>query len=116
MGIERCCTLLGDPKQCQECIRKLKELSPSPSLNLPHELLYGHAGYLYSLLFVGSTIPGSLDESLVEQQVSVILDAGQRGSKLYGSPSPLMFTWHDKHYLGAAHGLAGILTLLLQVQ
>ena len=26
-----------------------------------------------------------------------------------------MYTWHDKHYLGAAHGLAGILTLLLQV-
>lgn len=26
-----------------------------------------------------------------------------------------MYTWHGKHYLGAAHGLAGILTLLLQV-
>ena len=26
-----------------------------------------------------------------------------------------MYTWHGKHYLGAAHGLAGILTLLLQI-
>ena len=27
-----------------------------------------------------------------------------------------MYAWHGKHYLGAAHGLAGILTLLLQVR
>ena len=25
-----------------------------------------------------------------------------------------MFAWHDKEYVGAAHGLAGILSLLLQ--
>ncbi len=30
--------------------------------------------------------------------------------------SPLMYIWHNKHYLGAAHGLAGIMTSLLQVQ
>ncbi|VDN10816.1 unnamed protein product [Dibothriocephalus latus] len=28
---------------------------------------------------------------------------------------PLMFTWHDKAYLGAAHGFAGILMTLLKV-
>ena len=27
-----------------------------------------------------------------------------------------MFSWHDKVYIGAAHGLAGILTLLLQAR
>lgn len=26
-----------------------------------------------------------------------------------------MFTWRDKHYLGAAHGMAGILYILMQV-
>lgn len=26
-----------------------------------------------------------------------------------------MYSWHDKEYIGAAHGLAGILYLLLQV-
>ncbi|CAI7992288.1 LanC-like protein 2 [Geodia barretti] len=27
-----------------------------------------------------------------------------------------MYTWHGRHYLGAAHGLAGIATLLLQLK
>lgn len=31
------------------------------------------------------------------------------------SESPLLWQWHDKIYLGAAHGVAGILYLLLQV-
>ena len=25
-----------------------------------------------------------------------------------------MYSWHEKHYLGAAHGLVGVLTVLLQ--
>ena len=27
-----------------------------------------------------------------------------------------MYEWHDKQYLGAAHGLAGILVMLLQAK
>jgi len=27
-----------------------------------------------------------------------------------------MYSWHDKHYLGAAHGLSGIFYMLLQVK
>ena len=43
-----------------------------------------------------------------------MLTKGQsgRGDSTY---PPLLYTWHDKHYLGAAHGMAGILTLLLLV-
>jgi hypothetical protein len=26
-----------------------------------------------------------------------------------------MYVWHDKHYVGAAHGMVGILYMLLQV-
>lgn len=29
---------------------------------------------------------------------------------------PLMYQWHDSYYLGAAHGLSGILYLLLQIK
>lgn len=29
--------------------------------------------------------------------------------------SPLMYAWHGKYYVGAAHGIAGILYMLLQV-
>lgn len=98
------------------CVRRLRDLCPSPEdSDLPYEMLNGHAGYLYALLFVGSLVPGTLDEGLVEREVMTILDAGRRGSRHDSSPAPLMFTWHDKHYLGAAHGVAGILTVLLQV-
>lgn len=43
------------------------------------------------------------------------LDAGKAGHHPH-IPSPLMYEWHGTQYLGAAHGLAGILTVLLQVQ
>jgi hypothetical protein len=29
---------------------------------------------------------------------------------------PLMYEWHGKKYLGAAHGIAGILFVLIQVK
>ena len=46
--------------------------------------------------------------------VSLAVEAGERGREA-DIPSPLMYTWHGTHYLGAAHGLAGIATVLLQV-
>jgi len=27
-----------------------------------------------------------------------------------------MFMWHEKHYVGAAHGIVGIMFMLLQVK
>ncbi|EFN72970.1 LanC-like protein 1 [Camponotus floridanus] len=30
--------------------------------------------------------------------------------------SPLMYSWHDKEYIGGAHGIAGVLYLLLQAR
>ena len=27
-----------------------------------------------------------------------------------------MYTWHEKHYVGAAHGIVGIIYMLLQVK
>lgn len=104
----------GDPRKSQHCVSQLKKLAPATS-DLPYEVLYGHAGYLYALLFVGELVPGGMDEALVEQEVIAILDAGESESRASASHSPLMFSWHGKQYLGAAHGLAGILTVLLQV-
>ena len=34
---------------------------------LPSELLYGHTGYLYALLFVNSYIPGAIGDSTIEE-------------------------------------------------
>lgn len=109
----------GDANKSRECVAKLRDLVTSGSMSddLCHEVLYGRAGYLYALLYVGHLVPGAaLDtQDLVEQQVSSLLEAGHRQAQSEASSCPLSFTWHGKHYLGAAHGLAGILTVLLQV-
>ena len=39
----------------------------------------------------------------------------QEYSTRTGSPSPLMYAYHDTEYLGTGHGLAGILQMLLSV-
>ena len=68
-------------------------------------------------------------EDLIEHQVNLLLTDGQRNArepgvwsgggdhgKLAAPPPALMYSWHGKYYLGAAHGLVGILTVLLQVK
>ena len=87
------------------------------SSDLCHEVLYGRAGAVYALLYVSSLVPGAALETqdLLRRQVTALLEAGRQQSQVEASLCPLSFTWHGKHYLGAAHGLAGILTVLLQV-
>ena len=54
----------------ESCIEKLCNIfrkNKSQFKELPSELLYGHAGYLYALLFVNSYIPGSVDLLLIEE-------------------------------------------------
>lgn len=48
--------------------------------------------------------------------INDILNSGKNYAKARGIKSPLMYVWHDSEYLGGAHGLAGILYLLLQVK
>eukprot|EP00899_Mesostigma_viride_P015413 jgi/Mesvir1/23873/Mv10668-RA.1 len=107
------------------------------------ELLYGRAGYLHALLFtarhvaVGETAvaaapaaqageggvvdaaasgageadPPPFDQESLQRVLRAIVLSGLKG----GNPAscPLMYSWHGKEYLGAAHGLMGILFTLL---
>ncbi|KAI6659020.1 LanC-like protein 2 [Oopsacas minuta] len=80
----------------------------------PSELLYGHSGYLHSLLFVNHHIPGSIPDGLIKDLVTFILKAGKSaGASLMNCP--LSYSWHSKYYIGGAHGMAGIACQLLQV-
>ena len=101
-------------EQCLATLRDLWHRTKPHLAEQPSELLYGHVGLLYSLLLVDKVVPGSFDDSIIVELVEAVLSSGERGRE-QGVPSPMMFTWHHRHYLGAAHGLAGILTLLLQV-
>lgn len=48
------------------------------------------------------------------QVVTAIIKSGLALSRKERSRSPLMYVWHETHYVGAAHGIVGILYMLLQ--
>jgi len=106
------------------------------------EVLYGRAGLLYALLLLRSELSSALREASkassssssardvmqlfsddnLQALVDNIVKRGHIGAKEYmeelpqeereGAPS-LMWSWHGKRYLGAAHGVAGILQMLV---
>ena len=83
----------------------------------PDELLYGRAGCLYALLFIKQH-GGNVNEDLISALANAIVRSGRKlaeelRQKNSATP-PLMYEWHGKKYLAAAHGVAGILYLLLQ--
>lgn len=108
----------GDMKKCEKCVEKLCAMCESvvSDPSLPDEILYGRAGYLYSLLFIQTHLgKEKISDAIIEQVVTAILKSGLSLSRKERSRSALMYVWHDKHYVGAAHGIVGILYMLLQV-
>ena len=43
-----------------------------------------------------------------------MLSVGE-ANKLPSFNSPLMYSWHNSYYIGAAHGLSGIMALIMMV-
>ncbi|XP_042569947.1 lanC-like protein 2 isoform X2 [Cyprinus carpio] len=111
---------LKNQTESQECLTKLLQLQRSvlsPDSDIPDELLYGRAGYLYALLYVSKEIgPDAVDETTIAKVVTAILESGKNLSKeeKKAERCPLLYEWHKKQYVGAAHGLAGIYYMLLQ--
>ncbi|KAJ1294975.1 hypothetical protein BS78_01G187900 [Paspalum vaginatum] len=82
---------------------------------VPNELLYGRAGYLWACLFLNKhlsekTIPLEHIHSVAKDIIKEGRNLSSKGS------SPLMYEWHGKKYWGAAHGLAGIMHVLMHTQ
>ncbi|KAF5366296.1 hypothetical protein D9758_005798 [Tetrapyrgos nigripes] len=101
------------------------------------EVLYGRAGFLYALLRLRASVYRCVprphegtdeksrklwnlisDENL-RMAIHSIVERGRVGAKFFSSETgasaspPLMWSWHHKRYLGGAHGVAGILHVLL---
>lgn len=111
---------LGRSQDSHTLIKRLVGLAKyvvSSTSDIPDELLYGRVGYLYALLYVRKHVsPTAVDDGLIRNVVQAVLSSGQQLSAEEKSRSPLMYQWHDSFYLGAAHGLAGIFYMLLQVR
>lgn len=111
----------GNSDKSQKYLRELYGLSAKvvedsdENGDMPDEFLYGRVGYLFALLFVYKHLGAStLDLEVIHGVVDAIVRSGRRLSAREKSKSPLMFQWHDRHYLGAAHGISGICAVLLQ--
>uniref|UniRef100_A0A8C1R0R6 LanC lantibiotic synthetase component C-like 2 (bacterial) n=1 Tax=Cyprinus carpio TaxID=7962 RepID=A0A8C1R0R6_CYPCA len=111
---------LKNQTESQECLTKLLQLQRSvlgADADLPDELLYGRTGFLYALLYVHTEIgPDAVDHHTIIKVVTAILESGKNLSKEEKKEErcPLLYEWHKKQYVGAAHGLAGIYYMLLQ--
>ncbi|XP_040577494.1 lanC-like protein 2 [Lepeophtheirus salmonis] len=78
----------------------------------PEEFLYGKAGYLFALLLVKKENPHFVQiDEVIKLIISVLFKKG-----LSKSTSSLQYEWHEKEYLGGAHGYAGILSTLLRAK
>lgn len=58
----------------QSYIEQLKQLYSSDMSafsQLPSELLYGHVGYLYCLLFTNAYLPGAISTELIQEVVGI---------------------------------------------
>ncbi|XP_065874227.1 lanC-like protein GCL2 [Euphorbia lathyris] len=85
------------------------------SKNHPDELLYGRSGYLWACLFLNKhTGEEAIPYTTIRAVTSEIIRHGRNLTEKGGSP--LMYEWYGERYWGAAHGLAGIMHVLMDVQ
>eukprot|EP00892_Ulva_mutabilis_P007654 jgi/Ulvmu1/5260/UM022_0054.1 len=120
----RCAILsaLARHQEAQQCAEALTAYVASAAAALPPsecEVLYGRAGLLYALLFAERlcphvTMPADLFQTLIQDIISEGQDTARRmRHQGMAVPNPcLMYKWHGKAYLGAAHGVVGVLHVL----
>lgn len=107
---------MGDNAASKECLERLEKLHIAvlKESGIPNEHLYGRAGYLSTLMFVQTHLnPNVIHSETVRKVVKAMLEDGQALSKKKGGKPPLMYAWYKEYYLGAAHGLAGIMYTLM---
>ncbi|KAG8230828.1 hypothetical protein J437_LFUL010225 [Ladona fulva] len=109
--------LRGNHSMSSQLVERLKALSSEVvdlNSDLPDEALYGRVGYLYALLYLNQNLaPNTIEDSLIRQVIAAVLASGKALAKSERRKVPLMYVWHGSYYLGAAHGIVGILYTLL---
>ncbi|KAK1309526.1 hypothetical protein QJS10_CPA09g01582 [Acorus calamus] len=102
----------GDEVLFSHYLSSFNEVHPH---RVPNELLYGKAGYLWACSFLNKYIGEETISSTHTGAIAkeMILDGKRLANK--GS-CPLMYEWHGKKYWGAAHGLAGIMHVLMDMK
>lgn len=79
------------------------------------ELFLGRAGYVAGALWMAKETSTDIKAKEIYDICKVIVDSGREYSKSHNSLCPLMYSYYNVEYLGAAHGLCSILQMLLSV-
>mmetsp|Transcript_3378 Transcript_3378/g.8532 ORF Transcript_3378/g.8532 Transcript_3378/m.8532 type:complete len:201 (+) Transcript_3378:642-1244(+) len=79
------------------------------------EILYGRAGWLLGACMLNHHLGrGTVPEDITLPVLRALLASGRSlAARMPSGSPPLFFTWHNRPYLGAAHGLMGICYVLL---
>uniref|UniRef100_A0A183F0C8 Glycosyltransferase family 2 protein n=1 Tax=Gongylonema pulchrum TaxID=637853 RepID=A0A183F0C8_9BILA len=78
------------------------------------ELLAGRAGFLAAALTLREHIKKKIiPDHCIRGVLNKMIDSGRRYAAAGRFPVPLMYRYYGRHYLGAAHGVMGILQMLL---
>ncbi|KAI3736169.1 hypothetical protein L6452_15703 [Arctium lappa] len=80
--------------------------------DVPDEIIRGRAGYLWACLFLNKNIG---DGAIPSTHSSAIVDKIVENGRKLGATArcPLMYEYNGERYWGVAHGLAGILYVLM---
>ena len=111
------CHAKGDDETVKRYVDMLlKFAQQSKKKKMDNEMLYGRAGYLYSLLKVKQLSSSLIPDSVIQQIVADIVNAGVEGAAAKGNRCvlPLYYEWYKEEYVGAAHGYVGIFYMILQ--
>nr|GMC72537.1 LanC-like protein GCR2 [Ipomoea batatas] len=105
----------GDNVLLDHYLTKFREIKLP--VDLRDEFLYGRAGYLWACSFLNKNLgKGTVSSSHMRAIANEVIKSGRKLSKLENLKSPLMYEWQGRRYWGAAHGLAGIMYALMDVE
>ncbi|KAJ4977244.1 hypothetical protein NE237_002350 [Protea cynaroides] len=103
----------GDEQLRNYYITQFKEIKLPK--DVPDELLYGRVGFLWACAFLNKHIgEGTIPPNYTGVVVNEIIKNGRKVFDKGGSP--LMYEWDGQKFWGAAHGLAGIMHVLMHMQ
>jgi lantibiotic modifying enzyme len=110
---------LGHHEVARQHSQELLQILGEKCFRLPPEeceVLYGRAGAMQAILFLRKECQDqSLGTDLMVRLAKEILLQGRHEARVINHSMSLLWQWHGKHYLGAAHGVVGILHTLLQL-
>ncbi|XP_076275831.1 lanC-like protein 3 isoform X1 [Rhynchophorus ferrugineus] len=79
------------------------------------ELFVGRAGYIMGALWLSKKTQTPLQIHDIYELCNIIIKSGKDYALKHQTQSPLMYSYYDVEYLGAAHGLSSILQCILSV-